>query len=155
MSPLATFDNIQSLIERVNQAPTPAFCARVVVNWLVQHVGTSAIVLLREEHSPDFVLHDTVQPDVGTIARLQTDNSWQTLLTADVLQDDLTMIFPIRQQGEIYGALWQRFPDEETKSRHLNTVLMLVGMVTTRLHHLARLDKGKGDTSEMEAVLAR
>ena len=82
MSLLTTFDNVQSLIERVNQSPTPAFCARVTVDWLVSEVGASAVVLLREGYPPNFILHDTVQPDVGTIAWLQTDASWHTLLTA-------------------------------------------------------------------------
>jgi signal transduction histidine kinase/CheY-like chemotaxis protein/putative methionine-R-sulfoxide reductase with GAF domain len=149
MSPL---HSIQRLIESLNQAPTAALAAQNVIDWLSTHVGIAVIALVHPNRpTPEIIINERYAPDAMILAWLRADTDWYQLTEAGETQNRRALIVPLHYGGQMYGVLWQHIPDEETRQQYTQTVMMLAGMLITRIHHF-RQQEGSSSSIDSQIV---
>jgi signal transduction histidine kinase/CheY-like chemotaxis protein/putative methionine-R-sulfoxide reductase with GAF domain len=150
-----TFTSIQQLVEAINQAPTPILAAEMTLDWLLNRVGTCAVGLLPiDDTALHIVVNERNLPDPMILAWLRSDASWHTLTEAGEAQNGGALVVPLRQNGQMYGVLWQSFSDDASKAANADRVSLAAGMLTTRIHHLQTLH-GPQELTEVVETLAR
>ena len=150
-----TYSSIQQLVEAINQAPTSILAAETILDWLLNRVGTCAVGLLPTNDSHlHIVVNERNLPDPMILAWLRSDASWHTLTEAGQVQDGKALVVPLRQNGEMYGVLWQAFNDPAAKSDATDVVSLAAGLLTTRIHHLQTMH-GPQELTEVVETLAR
>ncbi len=148
------FVSIPKLIQDINYAPTPNLVAQVAVDWSVDYVGAAAIVLNRGDAAPDVIVPADKAPDQAILNRLRhKDGRYGEVLPQDPAHPN-AMVMPLAHGDMTYGVLWQAFPDDIVREKHQDTVLMLAGLVATRIHHLLTLNSD-AEMNEVVGTLAR
>ena len=147
---LTRFDTIQRLVETINRAPTTELAAQAVVDWLNVHVGPSVVATLdHNESHPHLMMDEGHAPDPLVLAWVRNHSDWEQVSQPGPTQGDSALVVPLIQNGHRYGILWAALSQPELR----DIVLMLAGLLTTRLHHLHAVE-GDDNVPRMMADLA-
>ncbi|MEO0564361.1 MAG: GAF domain-containing protein, partial [Chloroflexota bacterium] len=151
---VSLFDTVQRLTDTINRAPSPELAAQPVVNWLSEHVGSVVVGLMPPGATdPHLITDPNNPPDALVLAWIRTDTDWQNLSRGGETQGKNAVVIPLSQNGTTYGVMWQSFASAQHADNAQDTVLMLAGMLTTRLHHLGAIESDD-EISEVVDTLA-
>lgn len=144
---------IQEFVNQLNRALSPMLAGQVTLSWLHQLVGSAAIVLrpMQNQDHAQMVLYEGWVPDSSVLTWLKDHWDGSTPLPES---NDLTFLIPLTQNQERYGVLWVRFFSEEARDEIIQSVYLVAGMLTGRLHHLnsRQIDDNLQDVLETLAL---
>jgi GAF domain-containing protein/ActR/RegA family two-component response regulator len=151
---VSRFDMIQRLVEAVNRAPTPELAAQPVVAWLTEHVGPGVAALMVEDATtPHLILNEARAPDALVLSWIRSHTDWENLRQGGETQSSKAVVVPLAHNGHHYGMMWQGFESEADKEQLLDTVLLMAGVLTTRINHLMSIDR-EGQNDDVVNTLA-